>query len=274
MKFCLKLSYFISTIVAFAFFTPQVLAHDGQLYSTLEDDIGKLSYDTIFIASIILLVLTIFSLKKKKLSSGLKKFLFISICLVTIAQTLFLAGSTIYINTISHSKGPVHYHADFEIFNCGQEVELLDPTGLSNKIGTSTLHEHNDKRIHLEGVVVEEKDQSLGKFFHVIKGRLDDISLSVPTNDGQLELVNGTKCPDGSTGTLNVFVYQVANGYYVQQKLMDPKNYIYAPQSQVPPGDCVIIEFGPLKETTDKLCTSFKVAEEIGKVKNGGYLEN
>ncbi len=143
---------------------------------------------------------------------------------------------------------------------------------MSNKIGTSTLHEHNDYRIHLEGVVVEEKDQSLGKFFHVIDGHINATSVSMPTNNGQLELTNGMTCPDGSIATLNVFVYQEANGYFVQQKLLDPASYAYAPNSQVPPGDCIIVEFGPLKNTTDKLCISYKAAEQIGKIKNGGSL--
>lgn len=275
MKSCLRKFGYLASFLAFHLFAPSALAHSGEVhYSDLEEKISTLSYQSIAISSLILVVLTIFSLMMKKLSGGQKKLLFISICTITTIQTLFLAGSTIYVNSISHSKGPVHYHADFEIYNCGQKVDLLDPKGLSNKIGTSTLHEHNDGRIHLEGVVVEEKDQSLGKFFYVIGGHISSTSLSVPTNQGQLELMNEMTCPDGSTATLNVFAYKAVNGFYVQEKVADPVNYFYAPQSQVPNGDCIIIEFGETKDTTDKLCTSYKAAEETGKINNGGNLKD
>jgi hypothetical protein len=275
MKSCLRKIISFVTIWSYLFITPISFAHEGEVhYSDLEEKIGSLSFDTIILSTVILLILTVISLLVKKISPIQKKVLFISISAITIIQTFFLAASTVYINSISYSKGPVHFHADFEIYNCGEKVDLLDPSGLSNKIGTATLHEHNDLRIHLEGVVVEESDQSLGKFFFVIGGHIDSNSLSVPTNEGQLELTNGTTCPDNSTGTINVFVYKIVNGYYIQEKLKEPEHYIYTPYSQVPPGDCIIIEFGEEKDTTDKLCTSYKVAEKIGKIKNGGSLKD
>ena len=160
------------------------------------------------------------------------------------------------------------------MFHCGNKIDLEDPTGFSNKIGTSTLHEHNDFRIHLEGVVVEEEDQSLGKFFHVIGGNISKDSLSAPTTNGMLTVKNGDLCPDGTSGTLNVFVYRTVNKTYVQQKVNDPASYIYAPESQVPSGDCIIIEYGPEKNSTDKLCTSYQVAESLGKIKNGGKIND
>lgn len=255
-------------------FVPQAAHAQEIIYSNLEESIGSLSFITILISTFLLLSFAGISLLVKPLTNSAKKLLFICISVVAVGETLFLAGSTVYVNLISYSKGPVHYHADFEIYNCGEKVDLLDPKGLSNKIGTSTLHEHNDNRIHLEGVVVEENDQSLGKFFHVIGGHISTESVSFPTEGGSITLTNGDLCPDGSVGNVNVFIYKALNGKYVQQKVNDPENYIYAPYSQVPTGDCIIVEFGAAKEFTEKLCQSYQVAEELGKIENGGRLND
>lgn len=275
MKFCPRISAFIFFVfILLAFPLAAYAEGDVSTYSLLEEKISSLSFGSIFISTFLLVAFAGISLLVRPLSGMAKKLLFICITSVAILQTLFLAGSTIYVNAISHSKGPVHYHADFEIYNCGQKIDLEDPTGLSNKIGTSTLHEHNDGRIHLEGVVVKEKDQSLGKFFHVIGGFISNESLTVPTTTGALALHNGDVCPDGSAGVLNFFAYKVINGSYIQQKLTDPQNYIYTSDSQVPPGDCIIAEFGPAINSTQKLCKSYQVAEELGKIKNGGGINN
>lgn len=274
MKSCLRfVGYFLSSFLFF-FFTKTVQAEESITYSSLEETIRSLSFITIFISTFLLLAFAGISLYVKPLTSSAKKLLFICISVVAIAETLFLAGSTIYVNVISYSKGPVHYHADFEIYHCGKKIDLLDPTGLSNKIGTSTLHEHNDDRIHLEGVVIQEDDQSLGKFFNVIGGYINAESISFPSTTGQIILKNGTTCPDGTPGSLNVYTYKTINGKYVQQKVTDPARYIYAPYSQVPEGDCIIIEFGPASESTQRLCRSYQVAEELGKIQNGGRLNN
>jgi hypothetical protein len=235
----------------------------------LEESIARNSVNILIGATIVLAVLVGISLHEKYLNEGLKKFLSSAICLVIAIPTLYMIVSTIYLNNVSVSKGPVHWHADIEVWACGKEVELQDPTGfLSNKIGTATLHEHNDKRIHLEGVVVHPEDASLGKFFQVIGGDLKSDSVIVPTNNGPVPYTNGSMCADGSEGQMQVFVYQTADDlYYTQKKLDDPASYLISPHSQVPPGDCIIVEFGPNKDKTDKLCRSYKVAQEIDKLK-------
>src|SRR3989344_854626 len=117
----------------------------------LDAALSSYSLSAVLYASIALLILVLISLKTRNASPSVKKILFISIVAIVASVTIFLAGSTIYLNIVSFSRGPVHYHADFEIWNCGQEIDLKDPKGISNKIGTPALHEHNDKRIHLEG---------------------------------------------------------------------------------------------------------------------------
>lgn len=221
----------------------------------------------LFIGTVALVVLAVISLKLKKPKEHVKELLFTLIVLATLVPTLYLAASTVYINTVSVSGGPVHWHADVEIWNCGTEVDLKDPLGLSNKIGTPTLHEHNDKRIHLEGVVVNHDDASLGKFFRVINGTVSDNLLIAPTNTGSFSAQNGDLCPAGP-GEVQVFVYSVdKQGYYSQKKVAQPENYLFSHESQVPNGDCIIVEFDTPKDRTDKLCRSYKVAEQIGKLK-------
>lgn len=225
----------------------------------------------VFYGGIILLALVFTSLRIKKPSYFLKKMLFISILAVVVSITIFLAGSTIYLNIVSFSRGPVHYHADFEIWDCGKEINLKDPKGISNKIGTVTLHEHNDKRIHLEGVVIDNKSASLGRFFEVLGGYITSTSLSIPTNNGQIKLRSEYMCKDGAVKMLQVFVYRIENGIYYQTKIEDPKDYVISPFTNIPPGDCIIIEFDSFKNKTDKLCRSYKVAEVLGKIKGGIY---
>ena len=223
---------------------------DFNIEQELETQISNISFDAVQWGGIILVVLLILSTVLRDRMPKLKTPLFVLICFDIVAVTLLLIGSTIYLNVNSESGGPVHWHTDFEIRACGQEVEFRDPVGvLSNKIGISTLHEHNDKRIHLEGVVVEETDASLAKFFHVTDGYIDDTQLQVPVNavtDGSpaveqifedetygpidttvqqdviednlvvtkndgtvLQFRNGQTCPDGTLSEVQVFAYEV-----------------------------------------------------------------
>jgi hypothetical protein len=235
----------------------------------LEAAVSQSSYAVLIVASLFLAVLVALSLHIKHPTQHIKKSLFIAIVIFVALPTLYMSGATLYLNAVSASQGPVHWHADFEVWNCGQEVNLKDPVGmLSNKIGTPTLHEHNDKRIHLEGVVVHPEDASLGKFFRVIGGEITQTSVTVPTNSGPLPLTNGSICADGQEGHVQVFVYQTdKDNYYTQKKIEIPQLYNISPQSNVPAGDCIIVDFGPIKDKTDKLCRSYQVANQIGKLK-------
>lgn len=193
--------------------------------------------------------------------------LFLGIVLVTLTNTFYLVGSTLYVNLKSASKGPIHWHTDFEVWDCGKEIELVDPKLPSNKVGSPLLHEHNDKEIHVEEAFFDKRNVSLGAFFIVVGGDLHSDSLKFPTNDGIVERKNGDLCPDGQPGTLQAFLYKQSfssnkAGSFNQQKLPNPQDYIMTAEQKVPPGDCVIFEFGPLMEKTDHLCQSYQVAKE------------
>lgn len=235
-------------------------------YSNLDLVVADISLKTVLIAALLLILLSIISLKVKRASSTLKKLLFASFVIVTIGCTLLLGALTIYLNAVSESGGPVHYHADYEIWRCGEELELRDPEGTSNKIGTSTIHEHNDKRIHIEGVIVEKRDASLGNFFRLVGGSLEEDRLIIPGHHDNVTLENGYDCFDTQNTELQVFLYKVEGDNFAQTKLDSPQDYIITASQNVPPGDCIIIELDAPKERTDKLCLSFKVAKESGKI--------
>ena len=210
-------------------------------------------------------------IKQQKLSEHQKKLLFTGIAAAVIIVTLFLVGSTIYLNAISATKGPVHWHADFEIWLCGEKVSLKDPTSLANRIGTSSFHEHNDARIHLEGVMIDESHADLHTFFEALGGKLEKGFIAVPTNDGLKEARDGSLC-SSKPAKLQVFRYKVINavknkksGFVtVQEKIADFTDYVLSPYSNVPPGDCIIIEFAEEKEKTGHLCRSYETAKQNG----------
>jgi hypothetical protein len=240
---------------------------DASNVSRLEEIIHTNSVNFTIGSSIFLLLLVAVAYFAKKPSELVKVLLFSFMVLIISINTLYLAGSTIYKNQRSLSKGPVHWHADLEIWNCGQEVNLRDPKGWSNKIGSPLVHEHNDKKIHVEGVILHTDDASLGHFFDVIDGKLNSRELVVPVNEGHLNLKNGDVC-NGAPGMVQVFVYQTNGTEVTQKKLaVNPETHMLAADSAVPAGDCIIVEFDSMiKEKTERICQSYKVAEFLNKV--------
>lgn len=253
---------FFLFFVAISIPSPILASTSPNLEQTLQAASLKLVFITTGIAAFVFIL--IFLTKNK---DSLKGFFFYGIIIPVLITSFYLAGSTIYLNQVSSTKGPVHWHADFEIYNCGERVDLVDPTGFSNKIGTSTFHEHNDGRIHVEGVVLDKEDVSFNSFVDVIGGKIAEDRLELPTTKGPLALTNGDSCSDGSVGEWNVFLYSV-EGKNIGRKRMDLeelKDHILAPSGSVPPGDCIILEFGEYKSKTDKLCSFYKTAIQQGK---------
>lgn len=273
----------------------QLTASTGS--TDIEATVNELSINSILIASLVLVVLLVIASQviKEKKHEKLKMPLFIAIAATIILPSLLLMGSTVYVNTISESGGPVHWHTDFEFWVCGEEIELRNPTGfLSNKIGTSTYHEHDDKRIHLEGVVVEKDyDASFEKFMDVTDGEITTTNLTIATEDtifendidgdtaagneevvrsyltrnemgqAQIEVRNGQTCGESEPAEVQAFLfrYNKDDDTYTQTKLEEPSRYIMRDESIVPPGDCLIVEFDTNKQFTDKLCQQYGVRD-------------
>ena len=276
----------------------------------LENTIAELATSTVTIAAVSLIILTILAMLLSNRFEKLKMPLFVLMVVAMAGSSVTLVGSTVYLNTKADSGGPVHWHADAEFWACGNELELRDPTGfLSNKIGTATLHEHDDHRIHLEGVVVDEEiDATLGKFMHVSGGAITEQELVMPLNaDGEGNLFEDDEDGDGPASTdpaaiepyiiddpeigkvahfkdgdtcndevsdVQVFVYKYdgENKTYVQTKLENPRDYVISGEPNVPPGDCVIFEFGPSRDKTDKLCEQYGI-RDIDRCSQFGVTE-
>ncbi|MBI2583296.1 MAG: hypothetical protein HYW25_01390 [Candidatus Aenigmarchaeota archaeon] len=218
---------------------------------------------------IILLVLIGISYTgKEHIKEKGKIIIFSLIVLLVIATTAYIAAGTVLKNIESATGGPVHWHADFEIWTCGEKVDIEDPMGFENRVGTPVFHEHGDDRIHVEGTLRQLNEASLHEFFEVIGGALEAGRIAVATNDGVEEFVNGQAC-NGNPAKVQVFLYKTEGETYAQQKLEDFENYVISPYPNVPPGDCIIIEFSEEKEETDRMCASYRIAEQNGEISEG-----
>ena len=209
----------------------------------------------IVISGIWIIVLSFFliTFAREFRSAFKKKFFFWIMVLPIILSSVYLAGHTVYENLISDTGGPVHWHADYEVWVCGEKLDLINPSGLRNKIGSPLFHEHNDDRIHIEGTVISLHDVDLGEYFKVIGGELDSETgkLVYPIENKVVSVKDGDLCDD-EAATLKVYV----NG----KKIDKYEDYLIYPDAFVPPGDCIMVIFDESNdEMTELLCPSWKV---------------
>lgn len=255
---------FLSPLRAFA---DDGMPHDEVM--SLSDQIIHLNAFPIALWSFgIILLLMIIAAVLRTDNELLKKLFFWPVVVISVLVTgLFLSQTTLK-NIASDTGGPVHWHADFRIFNCYEEIDIIDPTGFLNRVGTPTVHEHGDKRMHVEGTMLDLQDASLGHFFEVIGGELTQERMLVPTNLGMEEMNNGEVCPTkkDQEAVVQVFLWEVEDGVARQRKLENFADYVISPYSPVPSGDCVIFEFGPEKDATTHLCEQYSVAESKEKL--------
>lgn len=158
-----------------------------------------------------------------------KKIVFYGIIIIVSIVTIYLIVSTIYINITSYSRGLVHWHADLEIEICGEEVELEKATKfLSNKVGEEEVHHHGDMRIHVEGVVNNKEEATLGYFFDAINEDFTSTSI--------LGYKNGYLCENTSLpGKVKMFINDIENFEF--------RDYEISHYTDVPPGDKIKIVF-------------------------------
>lgn len=234
MKKRLLVFLFILSILLF----PIVLSHGAEEDEFVLDhsklypinQLEAVGYGSL-IFGILILIIVIFH---KKMNNTIKKNSYFLVVAVSLLVTLYLVITTLHLNIISITKGPVHWHADFEIWVCDKKIELAEPKGLSNKQGVDLMHAHNDDRIHVEGVLLDEKQASLGAFFHAIGGSLSDDGITVPTDNGLIAFHEGDKCNE-KPSKLYVFVNE--------NLLSSPSSYVISPYEDVPPGDRIKFVF-------------------------------
>jgi len=271
-RFCLD------KVMAWETFVPSAFAHEGEEEETVEtpltparfiDRVQDLSLLGLQLTGAWVAVLLLISLLWRKKTEFGKWVLYLGIAVPVLLATLFSALGTVYLNLASVTGGPVHWHADFRVFACGQELDLIDPTGLANRVGSPVFHEHGDGRIHVEGVVVSLEDAALHNFFSFVGGELHDDHFSFPTNEKLYEFSNGDLCEGEGVGTLQVFSWKTdeERGEFYQEKLTHFEDYVISPHSNIPPGDCLIFEFGKEKDETENICSFYEVARQKGELK-------
>ncbi|HEY5638954.1 MAG TPA: hypothetical protein VIW01_02795 [Dehalococcoidia bacterium] len=117
-----------------------------------------------------------------------------------------------------------HWHAVYEYIVCG-ELQPLAPTW------TGGIHTHDDGIIHIHPF--QESEEGAGarlvKWFEYGGGLLDDDEVRLPGST--VTYANGDECPDGTVGTVQVFVNGARIGDYQR----------YIPRD----GDRIEIIFGP-----------------------------
>jgi hypothetical protein len=156
------------------------------------------------------------------------------------------------------------------VWKCGEQLDMIDPTGIDNRVGTWEVHEHNDQRMHIEGTILDMEQASFHHFFEIVGGKVEDDGMVFPSTKGEVAIPLEGTC-NGAHAELQGFLYRVTNPQdakqwkYEQTKIAYPFDEKMAPYSNVPPGDCLIIEYGPVKETTDKLCASYDAAHNRGE---------
>src|SRR3989338_938388 len=198
-----------------------VLDHSG-LYPLSQ--LAAAGYGSAAFGDLILIII----LLHKAMNDAVKRAVYIALVAVVFIVTAYLVVTTLHLNIISLTKGPVHWHADFEIWVCDKEIKLVEPKGLSNKQGTDLMHAHNDNRIHVEGVILDKKQASLGAFFYAVGGSLTNDGLKVSTDNGLFSFHDGDFCNE-KPAKFYVFV----NGNLIE----NPSPYEIAPYEKVPPGD-------------------------------------
>ena len=256
----------------------------GQIEKNLELRLHEISLTIILTNIALVTLITIFILSSKKKFKGnskktrnLKVALFSAIIISVLLTSFFVSISTIYLNVVSETKGPVHWHADYEVWNCDKKLDFVNPRGLANRVGTSTFHEHNDDRIHVEGVVVKKPEVNLKSYMSVVGGYLQKGRLLYPTEERRygrekFEVMEDGDLCNGQPGKLQMWLYRVENPKdvnkwrYTVTKVEDYENYILNPETIVPAGDCFILEFAPEKETTERICETYKVKESRGEL--------
>lgn len=232
----------VITILFFILFSSIAFAHEVASNSKFSQ-IVQSSLNYIYIASIVMIVLSLISIAlQRKLNKSSKLILFWLITIPVVLATICLVYATLYLNIKSPTHGPVHWHADFEIKVCDQNLMLEDPSGLMNRRGSPFLHEHNDMRIHIEGTPESFDSINLGEFFEAVGGEFTKSSLAFPTNTGIVTVKNGDLC-HGKPGKLYLFVesQQARQREWHLEPLMD--DYIISPYPNIPPGDRLKIIF-------------------------------
>lgn len=189
-----------------------------------------------------------------------------------LVPSFYTAGAFIHESQTSWSQGEIHWHADFEVIVDGERQDLIDPgnfcgssymCNLNDRTGSTEYHDHNDNRIHLEGVFKERDDATLSAFFETFGGTLTQEKLVMPTDDGWINVT------DSGNKTLKVIV-ENGVGSDRNWRFVDPESYVISPYKQGPLLDNMFIIYDdtPREEALQDLRGDGKY-KGMGLVKTG-----
>ncbi len=227
---------FVFSVLALAALAAAHMGEETEQHTQTETALGILDPVGILTTAVIISGFSVIAslLAGKKFREHHKKIAFILIAVPVAVSTIYLAGATVWLNITSESGGPIHWHADYEIWACGEKIELADPHGFDNKVGTATVHEHNDNRIHIEGVLAKVEQAKLANYFSAVGGFFSEEKISLLTNAGVKNFSNGDLC-NSAPAKLYIFVNGNPNKEF--------GNHVIAPFSNIPPGDKIKIIF-------------------------------
>ena len=141
MKNLLPISIISSTISLLLSASPVFANGEGSheevqevVTHSLEDSLRTTSIKVVVVSAIIILGFVVLTMLLKHFGETVKKILFAGIVIPALLATIYMVGSTLYLNFTSSSGGPVHWHADIEVWDCGNQLDFTDPQGFSNKI--------------------------------------------------------------------------------------------------------------------------------------------
>lgn len=119
------------------------------------------------------------------------------------------------------------------------QLDLIDPQNyckerskestymcrVNDRVGITEYHEHNDKRIHLEGTFDRREEATLAAFFKTFGGKLTSEEMRIPTNNGVYET------RDGDGKTLKVAVKKGVGGER-SWEIVNPESYVISPYTR------------------------------------------
>lgn len=138
-----------------------------------------------------------------ELEENEKNLLMNGFMLAILVPSFYAAGAFVHESQTSWTGGEVHWHADFEVLMASgngtvEELDLVNPgtfcevtahessymCKLNDRTGSTEYHEHNDDRIHVEGVFKEREDATLSAFFKQFYGTLENGRMEFPARSG------------------------------------------------------------------------------------------
>lgn len=152
-------------------------------------------------------------LKSQEKKQFIKKFAIYGIAgivIVVIASIIFTSFSDAQAieydtSSLSFPLGNIHWHATPVVNICGENKAIPKPSA-GRHLGSSLLHTHEDRLIHLEGTVSSPSQITIGAFMTNIGVRFSQNELA--------DKKNGDACPNGEIGQVKLLVNGTENDQY------------------------------------------------------------